>query len=60
MAGPATPPQAARFDRAAATILGAMITLIAALSFVLVETSIGGGVHFPPVATSVAGRSGTP
>ena len=49
----------AAFDRAAATILGAMITLIAGLSFVLVETSIEAFPDQLPVA-SATGLPSTP
>jgi hypothetical protein len=49
----------AAFDRAAATILGAMITLIAGLSFVLVETSIDAFPDQRPVA-SATGIPSTP
>ena len=44
----------AAFDRAAATILGAMITLIAGLSFVLVETSIDAFPDQLPVASATS------
>lgn len=57
---PDTGPAHAAFDRAAATILGSMITLIAALSFALVQASIGDSGEQVPVAASVAGSSGTP
>ncbi|MGH7630513.1 MAG: hypothetical protein ACREOF_14255 [Gemmatimonadales bacterium] len=56
---PDTPPHAA-FDRAAATILGSMITLIAALSFVLVQASVGNDGDRVPVAASVPSAPGTP
>jgi hypothetical protein len=49
----------AAFDRAAATILGAMIVLIAGLSFVLVETSIDSFPEQLPVA-SATGFPSTP
>jgi hypothetical protein len=49
----------AAFDRAAATILGAMITLIAGLSFVLVETSVKAFPDQLPVA-SATGLPSTP
>jgi hypothetical protein len=42
------------FDRAAATILGSMVTLIAALSFLLVEVSVGDDPEQVPVAASAA------
>jgi hypothetical protein len=49
----------AAFDRAAATILGAMISLIAGLSFVLVETSVKAFPDQLPVA-SATGLPSTP
>ena len=49
----------AAFDRAAATILGAMIVLIAGLSLVLVETSIESFPDQLPVA-SATGLPSTP
>ena len=49
----------AAFDRAAATILGAMIVLIAGLSFVLVETSIDSFPDQLPVAAAT-GLPSTP
>ncbi len=56
---PDTSPTHTAFDRAAATILGGMITLIAALSFVLVQASVEHDDERMPVAASVAGVSGT-
>ncbi len=53
-------PSHAAFDRAAATILGSMITLIAALSFALVQASVGNDGEQVPVAASVPGAPGTP
>ncbi len=52
---PDTSPTHAAFDRAAATILGSMITLIAALSFALVQASVADDSEDVPVAASVAG-----
>jgi hypothetical protein len=40
------------FDRTAATILGSMISLIAALSFVLLETSVTSEDPHVPMAAS--------
>ncbi|HET8625161.1 MAG TPA: hypothetical protein VFM14_16490 [Gemmatimonadales bacterium] len=57
-AGP-TPANAA-FDRAAATILGSMVTLIAALSFLLVEVSVGNDPGQVPVAAAQAESRDTP
>jgi hypothetical protein len=48
------------FDRAAATILGSMVALIAALSFVLVEVSVGDDPGQVPVASSRSEASDTP
>jgi hypothetical protein len=48
----------AGFDRAAATILGSMITLIVALGFVLLEVSVESNGERLPMA-SVAEASGT-
>ena len=56
----ATAPKHAAFDRAAATILGSMITLIAVLSFVLLETSVESYPEHVPMAASVAGVPGVP
>ncbi len=56
MSDTATTP--AGFDRAAATILGSMITLIVALGFVLLELSVGSDGERLPMA-SVAEASGT-
>ena len=53
-------PSLAAFDRAAATILGGMITLIAALSFALIEVSVRTNPDHVPVAASVANAPGTP
>lgn len=50
----------AGFDRAAAAILGSMITLIAVLSLVLMEISVESNAERVPVAASVAGLPGTP
>jgi hypothetical protein len=47
----------AGYDRAAATILGAMIMLIAGLSFVLVEASIRSFPDRLPVASAAAAPS---
>ena len=55
-----TAPTHAPFDRAAATILGSMITLIAVLSFVLLETSVESNPEHVPMAASVAEAPGTP
>jgi hypothetical protein len=52
---PVTSPTRIAFDRAAATILGSMITLIAALSFALMQASVGQDPEDVPVAASVAG-----
>jgi len=57
---PDTAPTHAAFDRTAATILGSMITLIAALSFVLVEISVKSDPDRLPMATSVAEGPRTP
>jgi hypothetical protein len=57
---PAPTPAHKAFDRAAATILGSMVTLIAALSFVLVEVSVGDDPHQVPVASSRAGERPPP
>jgi hypothetical protein len=54
------PSDHAAFDRAAATILGGMITLIAVLGFVLVETSVGSSPDQRPVAASASGGSVIP
>jgi hypothetical protein len=43
-------PKHATFDRAAATILGSMITLIVALSFVLLELSVRSDRGHVPMA----------
>lgn len=53
-------PNHAAFDRAAATILGTMITLIAGLSFVLVEMSVGAYPDQLPVAATVAEAAASP
>ena len=58
MSAPA--PAHAAFDRAAATILGSMITLIAVLSFVLLEASVESNPEHVPMAASVAEAPGTP
>jgi hypothetical protein len=55
-----TAPTRAGFDRAAAAILGSMLALIAALSFVLMEASMQSNPEQVPVAASVAGLPGTP
>ncbi len=54
---PDSAPTHTAFDRAAATILGSMITLIAALSFVLVQVSVGDDPDQVPVAASAAVRA---
>jgi hypothetical protein len=48
------------FDRAAALILGSMITLIAVLALILVETSVESDPDKLPVAASIAERPATP
>jgi hypothetical protein len=52
--GPPASPSSVQvaFDRAAATILGSMVALIAALSFLLVEVSVGDDPGQIPVASS--------
>jgi hypothetical protein len=53
-------PRHAGFDRAAVTILGSMVTLIAVLSLVLMEASMQSSPEQVPVAASVAGLPSTP
>jgi hypothetical protein len=53
-------PEHAAFDRAAATILGTMITLIAGLSLVLVDMSVGAYPEQLPVAATVAETAVSP
>jgi hypothetical protein len=55
-----TAPTRAAFDRTAATILGSMITLIAALTVVLVEISVESKAEHLPVAAWAPERSATP